>query len=564
MRICVIVSLVMLVNGLFAWLINLPQNVGQDVPQGKLNSLSFAPFRTGQSPLEEKFPSAEQIDEDLRLLAQKTHIVRTYSSARVMNTIPALAQKHGLEMIQGAWLGFVKKDIRTEIAELIHAANTYPDVVKRVIVGNEVLLRGEMEPEELIGYIREVKAAIKQPVSYADVWSMYMKNPQLIKEVDFITIHILPYWEDEPIPVSQAPAHIAKIYNIVRKEAESIAPGKPILIGESGWPSAGRQRGWAVPSVSNEAEFIRGLLKVATENKFDYNIVEAFNQPWKDALEGVIGANWGIFTADRKHDVFPLTGKVYENVNWLAQFGYTCALLLAVTLCYRKKLHALSISQHAVFLLFSHLLLLVLVSLACHLWYTNYNNTQYWQSFAAVSLNVALVVLLMQRASHILIKQTDPKTGLWLYGLYLFLVILAMNRTFDLATDGRYISFPFSLTALPVLGLLGLMILHYLANKPLPEKTLALDVLLGNQRIVVHHKIIGYGLLAMMVGLLFGEIRSFMVGRDFVAEHPEFIQRFGRAFVFTITNLQLVEWLVSLMILAAAFLLCKQPTRRLH
>ena len=74
-------------------------------------------------------------------------------------------------------------------------------MVKRVIVGNEVLLRGEMDVDRLIGYIREVKRAVKQPVSYADVWSMYMKYPKLINEVDFITIHILPYWEDEPILV---------------------------------------------------------------------------------------------------------------------------------------------------------------------------------------------------------------------------------------------------------------------------------------------------------------------------------------------------------------------------
>jgi hypothetical protein len=170
---------------------------------------------------------------------------------------------------------------------------------------------------------------------------------------------------------------------------------------------------------------------------------------------------------------------------------------------------------------------------------------------------------LLQRTNDLLNKQTNHKTGLWLYGLYLFMATLAINRSFDLATDGRYISFPFILTAIPVAGLLGLMIIHYWVNKPLPEKTLALDVLLGNQRIVIHHKIMGYSLLTMVAGLIVGEIRAFMVGRDFVAEHPEFIQRFGRAFVFTITNLQLVEWLASLIILAAAFLLCQQPTRRL-
>ncbi|WP_256360695.1 glycosyl hydrolase family 17 protein [Methylomonas koyamae] len=87
------------------------------------------------------------------------------------------------------------------------------------------------------------------------------------------------------------------------------------MIGESGWPSAGRQRGLAVPSVVNEAKFIRGMIQVAKRHNFDYNIVEAFNQPWKSELEGVVGANWGLFSADRK-PVFPLTGPVLETPNW--------------------------------------------------------------------------------------------------------------------------------------------------------------------------------------------------------------------------------------------------------
>jgi exo-beta-1,3-glucanase (GH17 family) len=181
-----------------------------------------------------------------------------------MPVIPALAQKHDLKMIQGAWLGGIKADNKIEIAELIRSANANPDVVKRVIVGNEVLLRGDLQSGQLIEYIREVKRSVKQPVSYADVWSMYMKYPELIREVDFITIHILPYWEDEPITVDQAPAHIERIFKQVQQEADAIAPGKPILIGESGWPGEGRQRGWSVPSVVNEAKFIRALIKVAT------------------------------------------------------------------------------------------------------------------------------------------------------------------------------------------------------------------------------------------------------------------------------------------------------------
>jgi len=237
MKIASFAVLVVLLNALLGWLTNLPQDVGPDVPSGKLNSLSFAPFREGQGPMDEKFPTPKQIDADLRLMGEKTHSIRTYASAEgSMPAIPVLAQKYGLKMIQGAWLGSIKADNKTEVDEVIRSANAHPDVVKRVIVGNEVLLRGDLKADQLIEYIREVKRSVKQPVSYADVWSMYMKYPELIKEVDFITIHILPYWEDEPITVDQAPAHIERIFKQVQQEADSIAPGKPILIGESGCP----------------------------------------------------------------------------------------------------------------------------------------------------------------------------------------------------------------------------------------------------------------------------------------------------------------------------------------
>ena len=148
--------LIFLVHGFLTWFINQPQEAGIDVPSGKLTSLSFAPFREGYSPLEEKFPLPQHIDEDLKLLADKTHSIRTYSSLGGLEPTPALARKYGLSMIQGGWLGYGVMDNKKEMAALIESANANPDVVKRVIVGNEVLLRGEMSVDKLITYIREV------------------------------------------------------------------------------------------------------------------------------------------------------------------------------------------------------------------------------------------------------------------------------------------------------------------------------------------------------------------------------------------------------------------------
>jgi exo-beta-1,3-glucanase (GH17 family) len=370
-RLIIFFLMVITVNGLCSWLNNLPQDAGPDVPNGKISSFSFAPFREGQSPLTKVYPTTEQIDEDLRLLADQTHTIRTYASLDGMEGVPALARQYGLKMIQGAWIGIDPKGNQAEVDQLIKSANEYPDVIKRVIVGNEVLLRGELEPEQLLHYIRQVKRAVKQPVSYADVWSFYMRYPEIAKEVDYFTVHILPYWEDEPLKIEETAARIEENYWKIRKSY----PGKPILIGESGWPSAGRQRGGAVPSVVNEAKFVRALVQLSNKNGFDYNVVEAFNQPWKSQLEGVVGANWGVYSADRER-IFPLTGDVTENSLWPKRLLYTSLLTLLIISLQAKKALQLSSLRLGIFLGFTQLLNALLVNQLANYWYTSYSTME--------------------------------------------------------------------------------------------------------------------------------------------------------------------------------------------
>ncbi len=79
--------------------------------------------------------------------------------------------------------------------------------------------------------------------------------------------------------------------------------GKPILIGEVGWPSEGRRREGAEPSQFNQTRFIREFMTAAHAAGADYNLIEAFDQPWKRLLEGTVGGAWGMFDADRERKV---------------------------------------------------------------------------------------------------------------------------------------------------------------------------------------------------------------------------------------------------------------------
>jgi exo-beta-1,3-glucanase (GH17 family) len=538
MKIIPFAALIIILNVLWAWGTNLPQDVGLDVPEGKLNSLSFAPFREGQGPVQGIFPSIEQIDADLSLMGKTTHNIRTYASAEGnMPAIPDLAKKHGVTLLQGAWLGSVKEKNKIEIAELIRSANAHPDVVKRVIVGNEVLLRGDLPADQIIQYIREVKKAVKQPVSYADVWSMYMKHPELIKEVDFITIHILPYWEDRPITVEEAPDHIQRIVKNVRQEADAISPNKPILIGESGWPSAGRQRGWAVPTVVNEAQFIRSFIKVATDNGFDYNIVEAFNQPWKSAQEGVVGANWGLYSVDRQA-VFPLTGKVYENPQWQKGLLASIIIFFIVTLRHWQALQSLSTSRLLIFLAVLQVFSILLVSQMHTLWYTSYNDLQRAQTLITVGVNILMGGLIMRRSYALLANQnSSEKLGEFLSTLYTIVIMYALYQTYQEAMNGRYLSFATTATYLPVVGLLALMVIRAVTESAWNWQSMNINQLLGNNdHKNLQNKLMASALLLLGVGLIVGETYAFMVSRDLIAEQPYFWIRLRDCLTFTLTN----------------------------
>lgn len=292
----------------------------------KLQCASYTPFDKDQSPFDQPFRlRPARMDADLALLAERFQCIRTYSMTG-LEAIPALARKHGLKVMLGAWVNANPVDTDKEVDALIASANANPDVVTAVIVGNEALLRKEVTGERLAALIARVKSQVKVPVTYADVWEFWLQHPQVAPAVDFLTIHLLPYWEDDPRGIDDALAHVAQLRRVF---GERFAP-KDILIGETGWPSEGRQRETAVPSRANEARFIRGFVALAEANGWRYNLIEAFDQPWKRASEGAVGGYWGLYDADRQ-DKGVLEGPV-SNLPYWRQWYLAGAGLMVLTL----------------------------------------------------------------------------------------------------------------------------------------------------------------------------------------------------------------------------------------
>jgi exo-beta-1,3-glucanase (GH17 family) len=279
----------------------------------KLYCVSYAPFRGGQSPLN-LWTTIEpaQIEQDLSQLAKVTDCVRTYSVDFGLDRVPEIAQRHGLKVLLGLWVSSHADRTEYQINTGIALARKYPDTVRAVIVGNEALLRGEVSAERLSQYIRSVKSQVPMPVSYADVWEFWLRYRALASAVDFVTIHILPYWEDDPVAADHAASHV----DAIRMRVAAAFPGKEVVIGEVGWPSAGRMREAALPSPANQARAITEVLARGKREGFRVNVIEAFDQPWKRYLEGTVGGHWGLFDDVSRRQKFAWGAPVSNHPHW--------------------------------------------------------------------------------------------------------------------------------------------------------------------------------------------------------------------------------------------------------
>jgi exo-beta-1,3-glucanase (GH17 family) len=157
--------------------------------------VTYDPMRKEDTQNGTTYPSTEDMDKDLALLADKVHAVRTYSMLKGQDKIPELAARHNLNTTLGAWIDGNLEKNRQEIETLIEVAHQNNPKIIRLMVGNEVLLRNDIPKAALIDYIREVKKRSWRPVSTSETWDIWLKNPDLVAEVDFLGVHILPYWE---------------------------------------------------------------------------------------------------------------------------------------------------------------------------------------------------------------------------------------------------------------------------------------------------------------------------------------------------------------------------------
>ena len=298
-------ALVVVTWGLWAYF-NQPRS---EPPWPKtIQGFAFSPFRLDQDAVAQRYPSLEEIDQDLALLAGRVHAVRSYSVEGPLAEIPALADRHDLNVTVGAWVDRREAETEAQLEKAIRLAWNHGNVV-RLIVGNETLLRGDVDIERLVALLDRARAAVYQPVSTAETWDVWLKHPELAEHVDFIAAHVLPYWEgiDAELAVDYVNERVALL--------KAAFPDKPVVLAEVGWPSNGRTRKAAVASMANEALFLRRFLDEAERRDYIYYLMEAFDQPWKEQNEGAVGAYWGVWNVEREPK-FPFDAPLVSIPHW--------------------------------------------------------------------------------------------------------------------------------------------------------------------------------------------------------------------------------------------------------
>src|SRR5579871_6271086 len=324
-------------------------------------------------------PSEARIRAELKAIAPYTKAIRLYSSTGGVEQVPKIAAEFGLKVTLGIWLDkseirkegeprpdpdpSCKNRFEREMGDLLNVSCKSRNVreitsaldllhknrnVNAIMVGNETLFRRDLTADQLAEVVKRVKREVggAVPVSTGEIYSELLgpddeeaaqprpsnalglfqqlsgaeaesQDPKeralaaerLVSTVDFVAAHVLPYWGG--IPPEGAVDAAVKVYAKLRAKFK----GKRIVIAEFGWPSSGYNRRAAVPGKFEQAEIMRGFVARAHALGIDYNLIEAYDQPWK-TIEGSVGAYWGLFDNQTHQPKFAWAGPVTDADAW--------------------------------------------------------------------------------------------------------------------------------------------------------------------------------------------------------------------------------------------------------
>jgi glycoside/pentoside/hexuronide:cation symporter, GPH family len=260
---------------------------------GGMYGLCFSAYGEGQRAGDQL--QAAQVARRIDLIAPHTRWVRSFACTEGHEVIPRLARAKGLKTLVGAWISHDRARNEREIEALIQLAKD--GQVNIAVVGNEVLLRGELPEPELLAYISRVKAAVPDdvPVGCVDAYFQFLERPALVAACDVLLPNCYPFWEGADIDV--AAQYLRRMHALVKAAA---GEDKRVIVAETGWPGQGQPVAGAVPSPDNAMKYFIDVQQWARSEGIKLFYFASFDEPWKLGQEGEVGTQWGLWDKDER------------------------------------------------------------------------------------------------------------------------------------------------------------------------------------------------------------------------------------------------------------------------
>jgi exo-beta-1,3-glucanase (GH17 family) len=310
-------------------------------------AISYGGYRQKSREIQ---PTIEELKEDMKILAaMNIKILRTYNVQlqHAPNLLKAISQlkeedpNFEMFVMLGAWIDCqnawteltpnheIESEFNgAEIDRAVALAKQYPDIVKIIAVGNEAMVRWAESYYvqtnvilKWVNHLQKLKESGDLPatlwITCSDDFSSWgggdtsYRTPDLenlIKAVDYVSMHTYPmhnshynpaFWvtpeQEENISDLQkietamvrAKVFAMDQYHAVSNYVHSIAPNKPVHIGETGWASLSdghyASNGSRATDEYKESVYYNSLREWTNEEKISCFYFEAFDEQWKDA-----------------------------------------------------------------------------------------------------------------------------------------------------------------------------------------------------------------------------------------------------------------------------------------
>lgn len=262
-----------------------------EILQTGVHGFCFSLYEDGQKPGD--IISEDQVRRRMEILKPHTKWIRSFSCTEGNEFIPKVAKEFGIKTLVGAWLGNDDEINQREINGLIELAKAgYVDIAA---VGNEVMYRKDLTEEQLLDFIKQVKAELPGiPVGYVDAYYEFSHRTAITEICDVILCNCYPFWEG--CPIDNSLDYMKQMYY----QAKDAANGKPVIITETGWPSQGENLKGAVPGELAARNYFINTQLWSANDTIPVFYFSSFDESWKVGAEGTVGAYWGIWDKHEK------------------------------------------------------------------------------------------------------------------------------------------------------------------------------------------------------------------------------------------------------------------------